>query len=237
MSHLTILSQTDERGTLAYTGRNRSENQRVFRAARRHSRFVRVLRVALPVGVVLSVAGIILAATVLDPLRALARLPINLGGLVVSGTRIMMQQPRFAGFTQDAHPYVITAHQAAQDVTNPDRIELDQIRATMDLKDSGTFELLAQSGVYETKADRLTLLQQIMINSSAYQASLSEAVIDVRSGHIVSEKPLEVTMLQGRLNANRLEIINSGEIVRFEQGVTMVLMLEHSEINSHVGSR
>jgi lipopolysaccharide export system protein LptC len=202
---------------------SRSDSLRAFRAARRHSAFVRLLRVGLPIGAVVSVAAMIGMASMLDPLRALAKLPINIGGLVISGTTITMQQPRFAGFTQDARPYVVTAEKAAQDVTNPDRIKLDQIRATMDLKDSGAFELLAHSGIFENKADTLTLLQRIVINSSDYHASLSEAVINVRSGHIVSEKPVEVTMTQGTLKANRLEILNSGEIIRFDNGVTMEL--------------
>jgi hypothetical protein len=32
-------------------------------------------------------------------------------------------------------------------------------------------------------------------------------------------------MLQGTLNANRLQIVNSGDLVRFDGGVTMVMML------------
>jgi lipopolysaccharide export system protein LptC len=220
---LSILSQTQDRGALGYMPASRSDRRRAFRAARRHSAFVRLLRVGLPVAAVLGVIAMIGMASVLDPLRALAKLPINISGLVVSGTKITMQQPRFAGFTQDARPYLVTAEKAAQDVTNPDRIELDQIRATMDLKDSGAFELLAQSGIFENKTDTLTLLHRIVINSPAYQASLSEAVINVRSGHVLSEKPVEVTMLQGTLIANRLEVLNSGEIIRFDNGVTMEL--------------
>ena len=41
----------------------------------------------------------------------------------------------------------------------------------------------------------------------------------------MSEQPVEVQMLQGTLNANRLEIVDSGDLVRFDGGVTMTLML------------
>ena len=50
-------------------------------------------------------------------------------------------------------------------------------------------------------------------------------MIDIRKGNVVSEKPVEVKMLQGTLNANRLEIVDSGDLVRFDGGVTMTLML------------
>ena len=51
-------------------------------------------------------------------------------------------------------------------------------------------------------------------------------MVDIRKGNVVSEKPVEVEMLQGTLNANRLEIVNSGELVRFDGGVNMTVMLD-----------
>ena len=42
----------------------------------------------------------------------------------------------------------------------------------------------------------------------------------------MSDQPVEVELLQGTLNANRLEIVDSGDLVRFDGGVTMTLMLE-----------
>jgi lipopolysaccharide export system protein LptC len=41
----------------------------------------------------------------------------------------------------------------------------------------------------------------------------------------VSNKPVRVKLLQGTLDANRLEIVNSGDLVRFDGGVNMTLML------------
>jgi lipopolysaccharide export system protein LptC len=41
----------------------------------------------------------------------------------------------------------------------------------------------------------------------------------------VSEHPVEVNLLQGTLNANRLNIVESGDLMRFHGGVVMDLML------------
>ena len=41
----------------------------------------------------------------------------------------------------------------------------------------------------------------------------------MRNGNIVSEQPVEVKMPNGNLNANRLEVTNSGEVIRFDRGV------------------
>ena len=105
----------------------RVNGDRVFRAARRHSRRVRTLRIAIPAAVVAVVLGGFAFSVVIKPLRYLSKLPVDLSSLVVSGTKIMMQQPRLAGFTRDNRRYNLTAQAAGQDVTKPDLVELHGI--------------------------------------------------------------------------------------------------------------
>ena len=124
------------RSAQGYVATNRDDSQRKYRAAARHSLLVRFLRFAIPAGVLVGVLAAFVVVKVLDPLRELMKLPIDIGGLVVSGTKIVMQQPRLAGFTKDSRPYVVTARAAAQDVTKPDQLELEDIRATIDMKDN-----------------------------------------------------------------------------------------------------
>jgi lipopolysaccharide export system protein LptC len=52
---------------------------------------------------------------------------------------------------------------------------------------------------------------------------MSEATVDTRGGNVVSEHPVQVKMLQGTLDANRLDVIDNGDLVRFGGGVNMVL--------------
>ncbi len=240
-SHLTVASradasQVDGRATRAYASRDRANDARVFRTALRHSRLVRLLRTGIPILVVVGALIVVLSVYVLDPLGRLGKLP-NIGGLVVSGTSITMQQPRMAGYTQDRRPYVVTARAATQDVTKPDTVTLQDLRATLEFKDAGKFELTARSGLFESKLDRLSLQDDILVNSANYQAKLSEAVVNVRTNHMVSEHPVEVIMRQGTINANRLEVTNSGEVIRFEGGVTMVLVPESDRSGEKSASR
>jgi lipopolysaccharide export system protein LptC len=96
----------------------------------------------------------------------------------------------------------------------------------MELQDHNSVEMRATSGVYDIKAEILKLQHNIVLTSSTgYQGRLSEAVIDVHKGSVVSEKPVVVQMLNGVLNANRLEVADNGEVIRFDGGVTMTLML------------
>ncbi len=218
-------AQTDPQTARAYWTMSRGDSARAFRAARRHSRAVRILRVAVPLAVVLGFIGIFLI-TYFNPLRMLARLPIDAGNLVVSGTKITMEQPRLSGFTRDERAYELSADAAKQDLTKPDLIELHNIRAKVQMQDKSTMEMSATAGIYDSKAETLKLDQNIVLSSSTgYRGQLSEAQIDIRKGYVVSERPVAMEMLQGTLNANRLEIIDSGDLVRFDGGVALTLML------------
>src|SRR6476619_1179528 len=143
-------------------------------------------------------AVIVALITYLNPLRMLAKLPINLDNLVVSGTKVTMEQPRLSGFTSDARAYELTADTAAQDMTKPDIIELHNIHAKVQMQDKSTMELNAATGLYDAKAETLRLDRDIVLNSSTgYQGRLSEALVDIRKGNVISEHPVEVRLLQG----------------------------------------
>jgi lipopolysaccharide export system protein LptC len=224
MNHL-IAARTDPQTAHAYWTMGRGDSDRAFRAARRHSRLVRTLRIAIPAVVaVLAVAVFLL--TYFNPLRMLAKLPINIGDLVVSGTKITMERPHLSGFTRDARAYELSADAAAQDLTKPDIVELKNIHAKIEMQDKSSLQMTAVTGIYNSKGETLKLDRDINLSSSTgYAGHLSEAMIDIRKGHLVSNKPVQVKLLQGTLDANRLEIVNSGDLVRFDGGVNMTLML------------
>jgi lipopolysaccharide export system protein LptC len=69
----------------------------------------------------------------------------------------------------------------------------------------------------------------LLSSSSGYEGKMQDAEIDVRKGTIVSRRPVEVKMLKGNLNANGLEVLESGDLIRFGGGVSMVLTLEPAE--------
>jgi len=207
-----------------FTANGREETEKLFRAARRHSRYVRWLRIGVPVGIACALLSVVVA-NYIPPLGGF-RLPGELGKLVIKGTKITMEQPRLTGYTNDSRAYEFTARAAAQDITKPDLMELHELYAKMEMQDHNTVEMRATSGVYDIKAEILTLQHNIVLTSSTgYQGRLSEAVIDVHKGSVVSEKPVVVQMLNGVLNANRLEVADNGEVIRFDGGVTMTLML------------
>ncbi len=197
----------------------------VIAGARRHSRHVRFLRRAVPTVLVLTFVGLV-AANYLNPSRWL-RVPTEFGTLVISGSKITMEAPRLAGFTKDQREYEVTAAAASQDTKTPQVVELKEISARIDMEDKSRVTLTAVDGVYNTKADLLTLGQEIIINSTAgYHGRLTEAQVEIKKGRIVSEKPVQLKMPQGTLDADRLEVTETGAVIRFDGSVVMTLTPE-----------
>jgi lipopolysaccharide export system protein LptC len=198
-----------------------------FAAAARHSRMVRMLRVAVPAAVVVAMAAVV-AVSVFNPFRMLLpKLPVDMGNLVVSGTKITMETPHLAGFSTDQRPYEMWAKAATQDLTDPDHVELSQLRAKVAMEDKSTVTLDARTGYYDSKSQMLDLRKDIFLQSSTgYEAKLSQAYVDINKGSVASDEHVDVKLLNGTLTADRLRIINSGEVVRFEGNVVMNLVME-----------
>jgi lipopolysaccharide export system protein LptC len=196
-----------------------------FAIAARHSRMVRVLRVAVPAAVILAMTAIV-AVSVFNPFRMLLpKLPLDMGNLVVSGTKITMESPHLAGYTPDQRPYEVWAKTATQDVTDPDHVDLKTLRAKVLMDDrTTTVTLDARNGVMDTKQQLLDLHKDIFLQSSTgYEARLSQAFVDIGKGTVTSEEHVDVKLLNGTLTSDKLRITGGGEIVRFEGNVVMNL--------------
>ncbi len=217
-----MTSTIDELSVRAAALPARSDDQKIFMRAKRHSRNVRRLRLAVPVVTALILIAISLASW-LNPLRILARLPTDSGRLVISGTKITMESPKLSGFTKDSRPYELNARSAAQDITKPDVVELTDIRAKIETKDKSPINVTAVDGVYNRKSGMLKLSRDVLLTTPAYQVSLAEATVDTGSSHVVSNHPVQVKMLQGILQSSRLEVTNGGEVVLFEGNVKLTL--------------
>ena len=207
-----------------------------YARAKRHSRRVRQLRIAVPVMVaaaLLTIAGI----SLFNPFRILANLPIDLTKLAVSGTKITMDSPHLAGFTPDQRPYELWAKSAVQDVTKPTNVELNELHAKVQMEDKTGISMDARTGVFDTKSQILNLKDRIFLQSSTgYEARLTQAVVDIAGGTVSSDEPVAVKLLNGTLDAQRLRITENGAVVRFEGGVSMMLIPQDSSAKTQQGS-
>ncbi|MGE0565442.1 MAG: LPS export ABC transporter periplasmic protein LptC [Pseudolabrys sp.] len=229
MTPLTA-AQPDTATARAYWTLGRSDRERLFRTARRHSRHVRIMRVTVP-----AVVGIIVFAMMswraLNPAELLsAKLPAAPNDVVVSGSKITMELPKLTGFTRDSRAYELTAARASQDINNPEVVEMQDVRAKIQMQDKSTANVTARDGVFDSKNEILKLGKNVVLDANTYTVWLNDAVVDVRTSNIVTEQPVEVKMLQGTLNAKRLEVKESGALLLFDGGVSMKLKSENRSL-------
>src|ERR1700704_4577664 len=197
-----------------------------FAIAARHSRMVRALRIAVPAAVILAMAAIV-GVSVFNPFRMLMpKLPLDIGNLVVSGTKITMESPHLSGYTTDQRPYELWAKTATQDLTDPDHVDLRSLRAKVLMEDKTTVTLDAHDGLFDSKQQLLDLHKEIFLQSSTgYEAHLTQAFVDIAKGTVTSEEHVDVKLLNGTLTADKLRITGGGEVVRFEGNVVMNLVM------------
>jgi lipopolysaccharide export system protein LptC len=194
-----------------------------FKVAARHSRLVRLLRKAVPAAVILSLL-VITVATLFNPFRLLNKLPIDLSKISVSGTKITMDAPHVAGFMPDGRPYEVWAEAATQDITDPTKVDMQTIRAQIQMEDKSNLRLDAKNGHFDSKSQVLDLHNDIHLQTTTgYAAQLSQARVEITTGIVSSDEPVAVKLTNGTLNSQNLRIVDHGASIVFGGGVTMFL--------------
>jgi len=195
-----------------------------FRRAERHSRLVRRLRIATPMlaAALVVAAG---AAAVLEPLSD--EVHVDVAGIDVGGSTVAMDAPRLRGFNGQDRAYDVTARTARQTIANPNRIELDGLGARIEMTDQGWATLTSSAGVYDATAQVLDLTQSVRaISDKGDDATFASARAELKTGRIVSDQPVAIKMGGSLLTADRMEILHSGDSMRFSGRVKLTLRRE-----------
>jgi lipopolysaccharide export system protein LptC len=179
------------------------------------------LRIAIPLGCVLALI-LPVAWILFNPLR-LIKADVSVGAVTVSGSKITMQAPKLTGFKRDNRAYVVNADSAVQDPRKPNLVELHQLASNIELTDNGWAKLEAAFGIYDSQTEKLQLDRNVHLRtSSGYDVRTVAAKIDFKSGHVMSENPVKVTMATGTIDANSMEILDNGKEIIFDGRVVSI---------------
>lgn len=193
-----------------------------YSVAMRHSRRVRFLRRAIPVGAAAAVAAILVFAFV-NPFRSLPE-GVSIGNVSLNGTRITMELPRLTGFKKDSRPYEVTAQWAAQDIKTPSIIELRELKARIVMQDKSIATVQSQQGVYDSSNEKLELKDDVRVRTEAgYDVRMKSARVDFRAGNVISDDPVTVNFNGGTIDAARVDMYDSGSRIVFEGRVRTVM--------------
>ncbi len=189
-----------------------------IKAAGRHTARVRFLKRAIVVGAVLGVSMIGIVA-LFNPFRHLPG-SLSIAGVGVKGTKITMDSPKIAGVQQGGGPYEIKAKSGIQDITTPSIIELVGIDAKVGMADHSTTHILSRNGVYDSKADSMSLKDDVRIsNSSGYVFNLQSALMNFKDGVFTSHERLRVDLKGGEVSADDMAISNNGHVIAFRGNI------------------
>lgn len=201
-----------------------SDRKKFFKRARRHSIWVRLLRICLPLFGFVAIAGMVFITTFIPKIGDLG---LDLGDMTLSfnGSSIMMNNPKLNGFGDDGQAYEVKADTATQSILSPEVINLSGLLAKITLEDGTWADVRSQDGIYDNKASTLKLDNAITVNSSeGYRITLQNAEVDLKSGTLLSHSPVEVQSETGFMQSNALIIDEGGQRIRFTKGIRVLIV-------------
>lgn len=201
--------------------RRMARPQAAFSAARRHTMLVRFLRRAIPIGAGIAVLGLI-ATPFLNPLHGVAN--VSLGAVGISGGKVRMETPRLSGYRKDNRPYEVTAAAALQEIRNPTQVELQTLTARLQMEREGWVTVNSKTGLFDTQKEKLRLVDDVQVRTeTGYDIRMRTADVDFKGGTVVSKEPVKVNLGTATVDADSLDVKDSGALIAFEGRVRVVI--------------
>jgi len=194
------------------------------RRSRRRSRLIDSLRILLPV-LALVLVGLVVAWPQIKQGTSGIAVPVFWSGNEEQPDMLSMASPRYAGQTKRDRPYHVTAQSASVDPLESNTVHLDRPAAEIGLGNDGDIRMTALTGIYDRDTDKLLLDGGIeVVTSSGYRFATPSARVNLAQGRIHGPEPIEGDGPSGTLSADRFEIKDAGDVLRFEGRVKVTVL-------------
>jgi len=189
--------------------------------ALRYSRFVTVMKRALP-----TAAGALIAIVIVFALlpRQSDKLSIAYERMGHIDNDLAMLKPRLTGSDQAGNPFVITAEAAIQQGANARRVALRKVEADMTLEKNRWLNASATAGMVDMDKSALTLTGGIaMYSDDGYELHTERANVDLKKG--IFHGPGRVTGQgpMGTLQADTFELDRISKQISLHGHVHMMI--------------
>lgn len=186
----------------------------------RHSSFVSIMKIALPLGALVLLGIVLFYSGVFD---SRDRLDITFREIATLNNDLRMVSPRITGLDKSGQPYLLTADTATQGAAGTSLIELDNLQADLKMSDAGDWvSLAATTGLLDTETQTLDLNQKVDVYvSNGYEFHGTQGQINFRNGDFVSDAPVEGHGPAGTLRADKMTADNSTKTMIFTGRVKM----------------
>lgn len=211
------------------------QRQRAYARARAHSRLVRFLRRALPLGA-LMLFGVFMLASFNLFTRESAE--VDISGLQISAGEVAMENPRVQGTSSSGQGYDIVAVRAFQSLADPQTVRFEQVKGKITDSDGATTEVAAREGLFRGSEESVTLTGNVVIarpNGDRMQAD--RVVVNLDSGTMQATGTVRMQTANGNMAADRMSVDESGDKVSFEGPVRMLMHYRAEDHSKQQGSR
>jgi lipopolysaccharide export system protein LptC len=181
-----------------------------YEAAVSHSALVRKLKVLLPVAAaVISVAFIIVAL-----IRAYVPENLSIESARIEDGKIVMERPAISGRNSDGINYSMVANRALQDIANPNKLTLQDVKAAVPINDDVIARVVATGADFDRGNDVLDLTSPFDVNlSNGITAHFKSAHLNIPAGVMNSPDPVNISMNGGAIVADSLKITDKGHTI------------------------
>lgn len=187
-----------------------------FGRAQRHSRRVRVLKLALPLAAALIAAAFAIYSYLASPAPA----PMEADTSAFAEGKLVMAHPKLEGFTRQNLPYSMSALRAIQDVSSENVIQLEEINARLPLGGDNFATIAARHGVYDRDKNTIELDSDFTVTTTdGMVAKLKSAFLDIGKGNMKTGDPVDITRDGTRIESDSMSVLEHGKILVFEKRV------------------
>lgn len=179
---------------------------------RARSRFIRLLRVALPAVIVLIFAGLI-ASIAYNTLRAVPVLVDD------KEEPIRLVNPRFVGRDDRGRAFVLTAATATRDPEDYQRVVLDRPALVLDENGPDQMRVSGVHGVYHEANRKLQLTGGVRLSGAEMTFETAASLFDTKTGELVGSGPIQGFGGIGEINAKSYSITEKGDRIVLGGGV------------------
>jgi lipopolysaccharide export system protein LptC len=180
----------------------RTARQRWAAPGSPHDRLVAIARFALPVGV-----GILAAFLVMAPLTSTGDVSFVLdkNKVDVAKERMRLQSARYRGQDDKGQPFELDAASAVQRSSAEPIVRLSQLSAAIQLAD-GPARLVAPGGRYDMETQRMRVTGPVAFRAAGgYRLDTGDAIVDLDQRRMESVGAVSGNVPQGTFSANRMQ--------------------------------
>lgn len=196
--------------------------QRQLESASQYSRFVGIMKIALPLA-----ALAILLAVIVASINSQDAGNVSIFFTSTTGVpgELHMIKPKFTGFDSKNQPYSLTAETAIQDKEDDTLVHLETVAGELSAKidddslialDQPLVTLSATGGLLDSEDQLLTLTGSVTVASKGdYLLRTQEAVFDFGNDVISGDRPVSVEGIVAKITADRFELFDSAQTIVF----------------------